>query len=66
MEYKELEDTIRDEAAKISEEKNNWTAAEVSHKLEQIADLLAAINRGRQGGIDASMGKRSGNPPLEI
>ncbi|MBI5871142.1 MAG: hypothetical protein HZB44_09390 [Actinobacteria bacterium] len=60
MEYKELEETIRADAAKIAGEDRAWTALEVSSQLQSIADRLARIGREKQGGIDASMGKRSG------
>lgn len=60
MEYRELEDVIRADAAKTAREDRTWTAAEVSSRLQKIADEMARIRLGQQGGIDASMGKRSG------
>jgi len=61
MDYRELEEALRADAAKIAGEKSKWKAADVSKRLEQIADELAAIRLEHQGGIDASMGKRSGS-----
>ncbi|MHB8858990.1 MAG: hypothetical protein ACYC6Z_05850 [Thermoleophilia bacterium] len=65
MEYEDLELSLRSEAQSISRGNRDWTSAEVSHKLEEIADRLADIKHRRQTGIDASMGKRSGGK-LEI
>lgn len=65
MEYEDLEISLRNEAQSISRGKRDWTPAEVSQKLEDIADRLADIKHRRQTGIDASMGKRSGGN-LEI
>lgn len=66
MEYRELEETIRSDAAKTAKEDRVWTAAEVSCRLQEIADELTMIRRGHQGGIDASMGKRSGLNEVDI
>jgi hypothetical protein len=60
MQYEQLERALRKEAATISQKGAAWSAAEVSRKLEQIADQLAGIRHQHQTGIDASMGKRSG------
>ncbi len=60
MDYKELEDAIRAEADAVAMEAREWQAADVATRLRRIADQLATIRRGRQSGIDASMGKRSG------
>lgn len=60
MDLKDLEDAIRADAAKTAKENRDWNAAEVSRRLQQIADDMARIRREHQGGIDASMGKRSG------
>lgn len=60
MDYRELEEAIRADAAKTITEDREWTAAEVARRLQQIADELARIRLEQQGGIDASMGKRSG------
>ncbi|MHB9112916.1 MAG: hypothetical protein ACYC4D_09895 [Thermoleophilia bacterium] len=60
MDLRELEEAIRADAAKTAKEDRDWNAGEVSRRLQQIADDLARIRREHQGGIDASMGKRSG------
>lgn len=60
MDLKDLEDAIRADAAKTAQENRMWNAEEISHRLQKIADELARIRREHQGGIDASMGKRSG------
>ncbi len=60
MDYKELEDSLRAEAAIVAGEKRTWRADEVSLRITQIAEQLARIRREHAGGIDASMGKRSG------
>ncbi|MDO8735888.1 MAG: hypothetical protein Q7K29_02240 [Thermoleophilia bacterium] len=60
MDYQELEEAIRADAAKTAKEDRKWTAVDVSRRLEQIADEMAKIRLEHQGGIDASMGKRSG------
>ena len=60
MELRKLEDTIRADARKIVAEGREWPAVDVSSLLQQIADQLAVIRREQKGGIDASMGKRSG------
>ncbi|MHB9052460.1 MAG: hypothetical protein ACYC5F_00500 [Thermoleophilia bacterium] len=65
MEYKQLEDAIRAEAATISREGRDWTASEVAQRLLRLAEDIAMIQQQRSGGIDASMGKRSGGK-LEI
>jgi len=66
MNHKELEDAIRSDAAKIADENRAWRSADVSSRLIEIADDLARITREQQGGIDASMGKRSGNSGLKV
>lgn len=60
MDYRQLEEAIRADAAKTAADEREWTAAAVSRCLQQIADELARIRHEQQGGIDASMGKRSG------
>lgn len=60
VEYKDLEEALRTEAKAVAGEKRSWTAEDVAARLEKLADQLAAIRHGHQGGIDASMGKRSG------
>ncbi len=66
MEYRELEDAIRSEARSLAGDDREWTSKQVSERLEKIADQLEAIRREGQGGIDASMGKRSGGWKVEI
>jgi len=66
MDYRELEEAIRVDAAKTATEDREWTAVDVSRRLQQIADQLAGIRLEHQGGIDASMGKRSGSNKVEI
>jgi hypothetical protein len=60
LDLKELEDSIRTDAANIARENGDWNAESVSRRLQQIADDLARMRRDHEGGIDASMGKRSG------
>lgn len=59
-EYNNLENALRQEAAAVSGESRTWTASEVSLRLTEIADVLRSIGDKNQGGINASMGKRSG------
>lgn len=44
----------------MARENNEWTAAEISERLQRIANQLAMIRREHQSDIDASIGKRSG------
>lgn len=60
MDLREIEERIRAEAASVNKEGHDLTAAEVSQSLQRIADQLAFIRNEHKGGIDASMGKRSG------
>ena len=59
-EYSDLENTLRTEAEAVSDEGRDWTASEVSRRLTEIADVLKNLGHTNQGGINASMGKRSG------
>ncbi|MFA5801391.1 MAG: hypothetical protein WC911_02835 [Thermoleophilia bacterium] len=59
-EYSDLENALRQEAMSVSGEDRTWTSLEVSQKLAEIADVLKSIGSTGQGGINASMGKRSG------
>lgn len=60
MELRDIEEAIRVEAASVDKEGRDRTASEVSQSLRRIADQLAFIRNEHEGGIDASMGKRSG------
>ena len=60
MDYRELEEAIRADAAKTAKEDRTWTSSEVAGRLQKLADEMARIRLEHQGGIDASMGKRSG------
>ncbi|MBK5225843.1 MAG: hypothetical protein JJD96_04615 [Thermoleophilia bacterium] len=60
MDLRELEETIRTEAATVARKEQDWTNADISRRLLEIADQLAAIRLEHAGGINASMGKRSG------
>lgn len=60
MDLRELEETIRAEAATVARNEQDWTNADISRRLLEIADQLAAIRLEHAGGINASMGKRSG------
>lgn len=60
MDLREVEAAIRVEAASVAKEGRDRTATEVSRSLQHIADQLAFIRNEHEGGIDASMGKRSG------
>jgi len=60
MDLRELEETIRAEAATVARKEQVWTNADISRRLLEIADQLAAIRLEHAGGINASMGKRSG------
>lgn len=66
IEFQELEESLRAEADNVAASGESWSAERASDRLREIADLLTRIRNQHQGGIDASMGKRSGNPPLEI
>lgn len=60
MEYKDVEIALRSEAEAVAEKGDEWPAERVARRLEEIADLLTRIRRQHQGGVNASMGKRSG------
>ncbi|RJQ47086.1 MAG: hypothetical protein C4534_01815 [Gaiellales bacterium] len=60
LEYAELEKRLTAEAAAVEAAGESWNAAEVAARLRDLAEQLAAIRRQHSGGIDASMGKRSG------
>lgn len=60
MDLRELEETIRAEAATVARKEQDWTNADISRRLLEIADQLAAIRLEHASGINASMGKRSG------
>lgn len=65
MEYQDLEISLRQEAEEIAADAQEWPAESVARRLTEIADLLERIRRQHQGGINATMGKRSGRS-LEI
>lgn len=65
-EFQELEEALREEAKAIAEAGDDWRAEQVARRLMEIADQLTRMRHRHQGGIDASMGKRSGLPPIEI
>lgn len=60
LEYQSLMMRLRDEAEAVAASDRDWPAADVADKLLEIADELALIRKQHAGGIDASMGKRSG------
>ena len=60
MEYRELESALRQEAEKVEAAGQSWPAERVAEKLTEIADQLTRIRNQHQGGVNASMGKRSG------
>ncbi|MHB1325396.1 MAG: hypothetical protein ACYDGS_02575 [Thermoleophilia bacterium] len=60
MDLREIEERVRAEAASVAKAGRDRTATEVSRNLQHIADQLAFIRNEHEGGIDASMGKRSG------
>lgn len=60
LDYHQLEMDLRNEATVVAAAGQNWNATEVSQRLMAIADQMAAIRRQHAGGVDASMGKRSG------
>lgn len=65
MEYRDLEISLRQEAEEVAGASESWPAERVSQRLVEIADLLERIRHQHQGGINATMGKRSGRS-LEI
>lgn len=60
MELREIEENIRAEAASLASGNRELTDEEISERLLRIADQIAFIRNEHGGGIDASMGKRSG------
>ncbi|MCL6106464.1 MAG: hypothetical protein M1309_03825 [Actinobacteria bacterium] len=64
--YRELELALRKEAAEAKAAGEAWPADEVSRRLAEVADALAAIRRRPETGINASMGKRSGSAQEDV
>lgn len=60
IDYHQLEIDIREEATAVAAAGQDWDAAGVSRRLMAIADQMATIRKQHAGGVDASMGKRSG------
>lgn len=60
LEYQDLERQLRADADALEEGGADQAAADVASRLREIADRLALIRKQHAGGIDASMGKRSG------
>jgi hypothetical protein len=60
MDYRDLEQSLRSEAAAVESAAEGWTAERVASRLREIADAINHLRREPAGGVDASMGKRSG------
>lgn len=60
MDYRDLEQSLLGEADAVESRGEGWSAKQVAGRLREIAEAINQLRREQAGGVDASMGKRSG------